>query len=309
MNMNDSMAQRDNALAPLELPGWKTTLNWLSAIVLSLLFLIAGLWKVTDAPGAAVRLAQATVPGHLSLAAALLLGIAETVTGVLILVPRFRKWGAGLACLLLLAFMVFIGAHYDALRGVECNCFPWIKRAVGPGFFVGDSVMLLFAITAGLWARPSEGKRSAVLVLAAVSVFALVSYGVEVARQTGVKAPETITVDGKPFSTQQGRVFIYFFDPECLHCIDAAKRMAQLNWGDTRVVGVATQQPQFAREFLDSTGLKAGISADLGLLKKTFPFGDPPAGAALEHGRQVEALTRFEGDEPEAALKRLGFVH
>ena len=95
-NMNDSMAQRAPALAPLDLPGWKTSLNWISAILTSLLFIVAGLWKMTDPYGAAARLAQARVPENLSLAAALLLGIAETVAAVLVLVPRFRKWGAWL---------------------------------------------------------------------------------------------------------------------------------------------------------------------------------------------------------------------
>jgi uncharacterized membrane protein YphA (DoxX/SURF4 family) len=306
--MNDSMAQRDHTLPPLELPGWKTMLNWIAAILTAVVFLASGLWKITDPIGVAARLAQAKVPESLSLFAAILLGITETVTGVLVLVPRFRRWGAWLGTALLFAFMVFIGVHYTELQGAECSCFPWIKRVVGPGFFVGDGVMLAIAVLAGWWARPAEGKSSAIMVLAAVTVFALVSYGATAVRHHGVKAPAGITVDGKPFSTQQGRIFIYFFNPECMHCFDAAKRMSQLDWGDTKVIGVPTEQPQFAQSFLDDTKLKAGVSNDLALLKKTFPFGDPPAGVAIENGREREAVTRFEGDEPVATLKRLGFV-
>ena len=37
-DMNDSMAQRDHALMPLELHGWRTGVNWLAAILVSLLF-------------------------------------------------------------------------------------------------------------------------------------------------------------------------------------------------------------------------------------------------------------------------------
>jgi uncharacterized membrane protein YphA (DoxX/SURF4 family) len=306
--MNDSMAQRHDALPPLELPGWKTTLNWIAAILTSLLFFVAGLWKVTDPIGAAARLAQAKVPENLSLAAALLLGIAETVAAVLVLVPRFRRWGAWLGSALLIAFMFYIGFNYTALRGAECNCFPWIKRAVGPGFFVADAVMLLLALLAGFWAQRAESKRSAVLVVCAVTVFALVSYGATAVRQRGVKAPATITVDGKPFSTQHGRILIFFFDPECMHCFDVAKRMSKLDWGDTKVIGVPTAQPQFAPDFLHDTGLKASVSSDLAVLKKTFPFGDPPAIAALENGRQKEPVTKFEVEEPAATLRRLGFV-
>ena len=302
------MAQRDHALLPLELPGWKTSLSWICAILTALIFIASGLWKITDPIGAAARLAQARVPENLSLAATLLLGIAETVTAVLVIVPRFRKWGSWAGSLLLLAFMIFIGIHYNELRGAECNCFPWIKRAVGPGFFIGDGIMLALALLAGLWARPADGKRNAILVLCAVTVFALVSYGATAVRQRGVKAPAIITVDGKPFSTQQGRIFIFFFDPECSHCYDVAKRLSQVNWGDTKVIGVPTSQPQFAQAFLHDTGLKAGISNDLALLKRTFPFGDPPAGTALENGRQKEPITKFEGDEPVATLKKLDFV-
>ena len=120
---------------------------------------------------------------------------------VLVLVPRFRKWGAWLGSALLVAFMIYIGLNYTALRGAECNCFPWIKRAVGPGFFVADAVMLLLALMAGFWAQRAESKRSAVLIVCAVTVFALVSYGATAVRQRGVKAPAVITVDGKPVAS------------------------------------------------------------------------------------------------------------
>ncbi len=302
------MAQRPDALGSLELPSWKATLNWIAAVVTAMIFIVSGLWKITDPIGAATRLAQARLPESISLPATIVLGIMETVAAVLVIVPRFRKWGAWLASGLLVAFMIYIGVNYNALHGEECNCFPLIKRAVGPGFFIGDGIMLLLAFLAGHWARPAEGKRSAIIVLAAVTVFALVSYGVIAAKQTGVKAPAVITVDGKPFSMQRGRILIFFFDPECLHCLDAAKRMSKLDWGDTKVIAVPVAQPQFAPDFLRDSGLKASVSTDLQVLKKTFPFGDPPAGAAIENGRQKEPITKFEGEEPAATLRKLGFA-
>jgi hypothetical protein len=276
---------------------------------MSALFLIAGLWKVTDAPGAAVRLVQAKVPQEWSLAAALLLGIAETFSAVLILVPRFRRWGSWLMSGLLVVFMIYIGANYSVLRGEECSCFPWLKRAVGPGFFVADAAMLALAALAGVWSKRSENLRSAVLVLGAVVVFALLSYGVEATHNKGTKAPDTVQVDGKPYSLKQGRIFIYFFNPECTHCLDAGRRMAKLNWGDTRFIGVATEQPQFAQGFMQATGLKGAVSTDLALLRKTFPFTDTPAGVALENGHEKAALSQFEGEEPAATLKKLGFAN
>jgi uncharacterized membrane protein YphA (DoxX/SURF4 family) len=307
--MDDSMAHSGDMLARFELPEWKSWASGAAAVLTALLFLTAGIWKITDAPGAAARLAQMKVPQNLSLAAALLLGIVETFSAVLILVPRFRRWGAWLTSALLIVFMIYVGMNYTALHGAECQCFPWLKRAVGPGFFVGDGVMLLLAVLAGLWSKRSVDLRNATLVLGAVVVFALVSYGVAATHNSGVKAPETVMVDGKPYSLQQGRMFIYFFNPECMHCLDAAKRMAKLSWGDTQIVGVATEQPQFGQYFMQTTGLKGVVSTDLDLLKKLFPFGDPPAGVALENGREKAALTQFEGDEPAATLKKLGFAN
>jgi uncharacterized membrane protein YphA (DoxX/SURF4 family) len=303
------MAQRDNTLVSFEISGWKTAVTWIAAILISLLFLVSGLWKVTDAPGAAVRMAQARIPEALSLPAALFFGITETFAAVLILVPRFRRWGAWLCGLLLAGFMIYIGANYNALRGEECNCFPWVKRAVGPAFFIGDAIMLGLALLAGMWSERPRSLRSAALVLGAVVVFAFVSYGVEITRQSGVKAPAAITVDGKPFSLERGRIFIFYFDPECLHCLDAGKRMSQLNWGDTRLVTVPIEQPQFAANFMQDTGLKGVVSTDVQALKKVFPFVSAPAGVALENGRQKAALTQFEGNEPAATLKKLGFVY
>ena len=130
--MNDSMAQPHSAIVPVGLPGWKTAAGWVAALSIGLLFLASGLWKITDPQGAAVRMAQARVPASLSLAAAVGFGILETVGGVWILVPRLRRWGSWLTALLLVAFLIFVGVNYQALRGADCSCFPWIKRAVGP---------------------------------------------------------------------------------------------------------------------------------------------------------------------------------
>jgi len=287
---------------------WKTTLSWVSAILLALVFLVSGLWKLTDAPGAAVRMAQARVPQSLSLAGAIGFGIAETFTALLLLAPRFRRWGAWLGGALLIAFMIFIGINYNALRGAECSCFPWVKRAVGPGFFIGDAIMLALAVAAGVWARRAQSVRTAMAILGAVTLFAAGSYGVAAMRQTGAKAPDAVTVNGKPYSLQEGQILLFYFDPECLHCLDAAKRMSKLNWGDTRIVAVPINVPQFAQGFLDDTHLNAAISNDLPQLKKIFPFVSAPAGVALVNGREKMALTQFEDPEPAETLKKLGFI-
>jgi hypothetical protein len=123
-----------------------------------------------------------------------------------------------------------------------------------------------------------------------------------------LKAPDSITVDGKPFSLGEGNILLFFYDPECMHCDAAARKMSKLNWKDTKIVGIPTQDPQFAASFLKDTGLRAGTSNDLQKLRSIFKFQDPPYGVALVRGRQKVALPTFENGEPDAALHKIGFI-
>ncbi len=249
------------------------------------------------------------VPYQLSLPFTLVLAISETLAGALILVPRFRRWGSWLATLLLVVFMVYIGINYSALLGKECSCFPWVKRTIGPGFFAGDAAMLLAALIAGWWSRPSVGLRNAAILLALIGVATASSFGLATTRLSGTKAPEVITVDGQPFSLQKGRIFLFFYDPQCGHCDAAARHMSKYNWkGDVTVIGVPTQQKQWAGAFLTDTGLKAKTSLDLDLLKKTFPFGDPPYGVVIENGRERAPVPHYDLPEPSETLKKLGLI-
>ncbi len=307
--MTDSMAQPDDWPAkPLEREGWKTTLGWGAAILLAILFLASGLWKISDSQAVAIRMAQLRVPQQLSVAAALVFGILETLAGVLVLVPRFRRWGALLAAGLLVVFMIYMGVEYNALRGEDCSCFPWLKRVVGPGFFAGDLAMLGLAILAWLWARPSESLRSALIVLGAVIVFAMVSYGVNVVRDKGVRAPATITVDGLPYSLERGKVMLFFFHPQCMHCFDDARRMGESKWTGGRVIGVPVAYPNWAGQFMADTGLRAPISSDFPSLSKIFNYTSYPFGVVLEDGVERASLTNFDGDEPLATLRKFGFI-
>src|SRR4051812_48017070 len=203
-SMNDSMAQARPSLAGLDMPSWKSALSWASAILLAAIFLVSGLWKITDVQGTAVHMVQARLPDALGLPAALFFGITETMGAVMILVPRLRRWGAILLALLLAAFIGYFAINYSALRGADCSCIPWLKRVVGPGFFIADGAMLALAVFAWLGARRSHGKRAVALIAGAVTVFAGVSFGVAEVRQTGTKAPASILVDGQPYSLESG---------------------------------------------------------------------------------------------------------
>lgn len=290
---------------------WAGGLAVLAAILLSAVFLLAGLWKITDPLGAAVRLAQLKVPQPVSVFTAIALGSIETFTGVLLLAQRWRRWGAWIATVLLVIFMAFIAINYEELRGADCSCFPWLKRAVGPWFFAGDGAMLLLALGAGFRSRTVAGMRSAGLLLGVIAAFAVISYGFAAGRNTGTKAPGTITTEeGRPVSLSEGKVFIYFFDPQCLHCLEAGRRLAALNWGNTRFIGVPTENPELGAWFMGKAGLsgKGIISRDLAALKTAFPFESTPAGVAVENGYGKAMLRQFEEGEPAATLRRIGFA-
>src|SRR5579862_523079 len=293
----------------LEMPHWKTIASHIAAALIALIFLVSGVWKITDPYGVQRLMEEFLVPAQFSLPLTLALAVGETFGGVLILVPRFRRWGAWILSLLLVAFMVYIGIHYSQLVGKDCSCFPIVKRAINPAFFFEDGAMLLAAIVAGVWARPSGSKRSAAVVLAAVAVFAAASYGYAFTHLTGTKAPESITVDGKPYSLQHGHIFLFFYDPNCGHCDAAARAMSKLQWKpEVTIIGIPTQQPRFAAAFLRDTGLKALTSLDLDMLKKVFPFGDPPYGVILENGRERGPVPHYEGNEPADTLRKAGFI-
>jgi uncharacterized membrane protein YphA (DoxX/SURF4 family) len=275
---------------------------------LGLLFIVSGVWKITDPFGWAARVSQMQIPAMLAMPATLAAGISELLGGVLLLVPRFRRWGAWITGALLLVFMVYFAAYYDVLRGEECSCFPWLKRTVGPGFFIGDGLMMAAAWLAWRWAPPARGLRVAAIVLAAIAVFAGASYGVAVFEQRTIQAPASVTADGQPFLLRDGRVFLYFFDPECSHCFFAAREMTAYRWRDVKLLAAPTRQEKWAPQFLADTGWKAPLTYEAARLREKFAFTDPPYGVLLEGGRQVAAIIQFEGSEPRATLLKHGFI-
>ena len=121
--------------------------------------------------------------------------------------------------------------------------------------------------------------------------------------------PDTIAVAGQPFSLGQGKILLFFFNPACMHCFEAAQRMSKLQWGNTKVVAVPVEQPQYAGQFLQQTGLRAVVTTDFQKLAPIFGYTAYPFGVALEKGREKSALMKFEGDEPGATLKQLGLVN
>ena len=307
----------------IEMPGWKTLASHAGALVVSFLFLLAGVYKAIDPYKFANLASNLKVPYDLTLPLAVFLAVAETTAGLLILIPRFRRWGAILASALLLAFVGYIGWKYKALIGRDCSCFPTLtvlgitidmRRSIGPGFFYGDFAFLAAAAIAGFWAKRSQGLRTAAVILGAVAVFTAVSFGSAYTKLTGLKAPDSIMVDGQQMSLQQGRVFLFFYDPECGTCFAVGKSMAPLKFrDDVTVVGIPTRVPQFAASYLHDSGFKAKTSTDSAKLREIFKFDNPPYAALIDRGRQTGVImpSQFNEDDPSkhiALLKQMGVV-
>ena len=63
-------------------------------MALALLFLVSGFWKLLDPLATEQRMVQMLFPRQIALLVAIGVGISEAWAGVMILVPRWRKWGA-----------------------------------------------------------------------------------------------------------------------------------------------------------------------------------------------------------------------
>ena len=293
---------------PAEVPTWKSLLSHAGAAITAFLFIIAGVYKALDPDKFAALAQNLLVPQALSMPLALTLAVLETTAGVLVLIPRFRRWGALLATVLLLGFMAYIGFNYSTLVGRDCSCFPELKlpfgfsidmrRSVGPGFFYGDAGFLAASLVAGFWARRAQGLRTALVILGAVVVFTGASYGVVSSKASGVKAPESILVDGRPLSLQKGKFVLFFFDPFCGTCFAVGQSMAPLKFkDDVTVIGLPTSTPEAAPSYLHDSGLNVKLSTDSKKLRETWVFDAPPYLVLLEDGVQVGGIKHHEFDE------------
>jgi uncharacterized membrane protein YphA (DoxX/SURF4 family) len=296
--------------APAGATDWKRTAATVCAILLAVVYLVSGGWKVLSPFRTGELLEQAKVPAGLGALGAAALGTLELFAAFLLLMPRFRRWGGLLGSALLIFFIGWVGYYYQALAGQECSCFPIIKRTIGPGFFVSDGVMLLLGLAAFAWSPKVTAFRAPLVAFVSLVVAAGASFGVNAAMLKSAQVPNPVIVDGAPQNLNRGKVFLFFYDPSCMHCDAASKFMSQLNWGDTRIVAVPTVNPQWAAAFLHDTHLRASTSLDLDKLKKAFPFGDPPYAVAIEDGQAKARIgtQQFNSTSMEPELKRLGFL-
>lgn len=281
----------------------------IAAVCMALLWLTAGLWKLSDISGWQLKLTQLLVPSNLSLPGTLLVAVSEVAAGVLLLRPAWRRWGGWLSVLLLAGFMAYMALNYEALRGEDCSCFPWLERAVGPAFFWSDAAMLGASLMA-VWFSPRPTQlRAAGITMIAVVGLAGVMLGVDrFGPEPAITFAETITVDGEPYDLGTGQVFLFFFNPSCMHCLHAGQAMARHQWL-VDFVGVPTQDPDWGPGFVEDAGLSSVLlSPEAERLRETFVFQDVPYGALLDSGRVLEDIIFWEEPELGSTLRAHGFI-
>jgi hypothetical protein len=290
-------------------PSWQRWIGSTAAILMAMLWLAAGIWKLTIISEWQLMMTQILVPVSLSLAATMAVIIGDLTAGVLLLRPAWRRLGGLFSAGLLVIFMGYFAINYEALKGADCSCFPWIERTVGPVFFWSDGAMLAVSLLAAWFAPPLAKIQSAAKAVAAIAAVAFVALAIDrTLPQPDADVPASIKTDDGELALRRGDVFLYFFNPLCPHCEDAAKRMALLTWKAT-FVGVPTQDYQFGPGFVDDTGLKnVRLTPDLDLLKEKFPFSDVPYAVALKNGRVVERFRFFEDPELSHKIRELGLA-
>jgi peroxiredoxin len=101
----------------------------IARVLLSVVFLVAGIAKLADLAGSRAALRDFGVPAQLATPLGTLLPLAELAVAVALLLPATAWWGALGALVLLLLFVAGIG--YNLARGQhpDCHCFGQVHSA------------------------------------------------------------------------------------------------------------------------------------------------------------------------------------
>lgn len=118
----------------------------LTRLLLSAVFLIAGIAKLADLPGSQKALHDFGIPEALAKPLGIILPIAEIATAGMLLSVRWPLYGAIGALGLLLVFIAGIGYNLARGRRPNCHCFGQLHSApVGPSTLIRNALLALLA--------------------------------------------------------------------------------------------------------------------------------------------------------------------
>ena len=105
------------------------TILLIARLFLTLVFVVAGVTKLTDRPGSTQVLIDFGVPASLASLLGILLPLAELAVAASLIPAASAWWGALGALALLLLFIGGIGINLARGRKPECRCFGQLHSA------------------------------------------------------------------------------------------------------------------------------------------------------------------------------------
>ena len=123
-------------------------LTQLSLLLLSVVFLVSGVAKLLDLPGAARALSEFGVPQRLAHVTARVLPATEVVVGLALLVPAVAGWAALGAALLMVVFTWAMAVQLGLGKRPSCHCFGKLSSApISPATLVRNAVLTTIAVS------------------------------------------------------------------------------------------------------------------------------------------------------------------
>ena len=111
-----------------ELTGWKSILGHVAAVIVGVIFLATGLAKIVFPFLVQQLFEQLLVPTWASMPLVIALGIAETLGGALVLIPRYRRWGALLISLSTFCSSALVKRLSALSASSRCCASSWRPR-------------------------------------------------------------------------------------------------------------------------------------------------------------------------------------
>jgi peroxiredoxin/uncharacterized membrane protein YphA (DoxX/SURF4 family) len=115
-------------------------------LILAAVFVVSGISKLFDLSGSQAAMRSFGVPERFTRAGGVALPIAELVIAVLLIPATTARWGALLALILLVVFVVGISYSLSRGRKFDCHCFGQLTTSeIGPQTLIRNAALAVLA--------------------------------------------------------------------------------------------------------------------------------------------------------------------
>jgi uncharacterized membrane protein YphA (DoxX/SURF4 family) len=301
---------RSGAAATPEPSPTQQRIGRLAAIILGVVFVLAGTLKVADPWSFLGSLPAYGIPTALRLPITLGMPTIEVVLGVMLLAGWRTRLASLFSAVVLASFAGVIAYGYAGGTLQECGCFgPMLKRTP-PQALVQDAVFIAMAVLGMLWAPATKLEMTGLRVgtLATAAVFSVAMLGGTLWSDTQtlderLAAAEPVVGSNMPslesLDLRNRDVFLYLFHPDCSHCVRNGPALARIarDPGLPEVIGIThSVDPGEVNAYLDHAG--ADIKAyefNVANFVQITGDGATPQLVFLKHGRRERV---WKGDLP-----------